>query len=302
MAIYSLNHKSVGKATQDKTFTAAAHVRYITREKACRVVLGDKMPTDPKKAQTWFKSEEKADRKNARVCDKVLIALPRELDAEQRMALVTDFAQRVTAGKVPWLAAIHDKGKDQDNPHCHLVLRDRDPRTGKRALHMSAGKSERQLLKERGIDAMTTDRMRVMWEHTANEALERAGHKEQIDHRTLEAQGIEREPTIHEGVQARQMTARGEKPTSKVVEFSNAPTARTERRSVDYQAIDGGKSRQEHNAEIISLSERRQEKEIKKAEKIQELLISRRRRREQYVLPSRRDKFRNRDNEPEPDW
>lgn len=247
MAIYSLNHKCIGKSTQDKAFTAVAHIRYITRDSACRIVLGDKMPTDPKEAQKWFKSEEKSSRKNARVCDKVMIALPLELNAKQRVELVKDFAGRVTSSRVPWIAAIHDKNKDKSNPHCHLVFRDRDMSTGKRALHMSAGKSERQLLKERGIDAMTTDRLRVIWEHTTNEALARAGHKVKIDHRTLERQGIRREPTIHEGVQARQIGARGVKPVSKMVKYPNMPTARSKDRFVDYTSIDAGLTRFEEN-------------------------------------------------------
>lgn len=257
MAIYSLNHKAIGKVTQDKPFTASAHVRYITRDAACREVLGDRMPTDPKKAQQWYRKEENADRKNARVCDKLMIALPRELNAEQRSQLVQDFAERVTQGKAPWLAAIHDKGKDRSNPHCHLVLRDRDTKTGKRCLHMSAGKSERALLAEKGIDAMTTERLRIIWERAANEHLERAGQTVRIDSRSLKEQGIERQPTLHEGVQARQMTARGERPQSKVVEFPNAPTARSDSRSIDYATLDGGKTRQEHNAQIIKLGERR---------------------------------------------
>lgn len=257
IAIYSLNHKSIGKATQDKAFTAAAHIRYITRDAACREVLGNRMPLDPKKARQWIQKEEREDRKNARICDKVMIALPRELSQDQRTELVRDFGERITQGRAPWVAAIHDKGKDRQNPHCHMVLRDRDTKTGKRCLHMSAGKAERAFLKEKGIDAMTTERMRVLWERASNEHLERAGSKERIDCRTLEAQGLKREPTIHEGVQARQMTARGETPQSKVVAFSNNPTARSKQRSVDYAAIDGGKTRQEHNAEIINLEQKK---------------------------------------------
>lgn len=270
MAIYSLNHKAIGKATQEKPFTAAAHVRYISRSGACREIMGERMPVDPQKAQQWFKAEEKADRKNARICDKVMIALPRELDAAQRVKLVRDFAERVTQGKAPWLAAVHDKGKDRQNPHCHLVFRDRDTETGRRVLHMSAGKSERALLAEQGIDAMTTERMRVIWEHAANEHLERAGQTARIDSRSLKEQGIERSPTVHEGVQARQMTARGERPQSKIVEFPNAPTAHSGSRSVDYRAVDGGKTRQEHNAQIISLSKRRNAMDELKMQRAQE--------------------------------
>lgn len=247
MAIYSLNHKAIGKQTQDSPYTAAAHIRYITRSKACRVALGRHMPEQAKEAQAWFVAEEDADRKNARMCDKVMIALPRELDAAQRIALVESFAERVTAGRTPWFAAIHDLGKDENNPHCHLVFRDRCVETGKRVLHMSAGNSERRLLKERGIDAMTTERMRVIWEHAANEALERAGEQARIDHRSLAEQGAEHQPTLHEGVRARQMEKRRQRPRSKAREVSNALTARSRSRSVDYQQIDQGRTRSEYN-------------------------------------------------------
>jgi len=111
---------------------------------------------------------------------------------------------------------------------------------------------------------MTTERMRVIWENTANEHLEKSGHKVRIDSRSLEEQGIERKATVHEGVKARQMTARGERPQSKVVQFPNAPTARSEGRSVDYCAIDGGTTRQEYNAQIITLSGRLSKNDEKK--------------------------------------
>ncbi|WP_259662986.1 MobA/MobL family protein, partial [Escherichia coli] len=38
---------------------------------------------------------------------------------------------------------------------------------------------------------------RLAWADHANRALERAGHDARIDHRTLEAQGIERLPGVH---------------------------------------------------------------------------------------------------------
>ena len=86
------------------------------------------------RARAWLDRQEEADRKNARVIDKVTIALPRELDAVQRVELVRAFAAEVTQGRVAWLAAVHDQGKDADNPHAHVVLRDRDLQTGKMAL------------------------------------------------------------------------------------------------------------------------------------------------------------------------
>jgi hypothetical protein len=41
--------------------------------------------------------------------------------------------------------------------------------------------------------------IRERWATLSNAHLERAGHKERIDHRSLEAQGIDREPTVHLG-------------------------------------------------------------------------------------------------------
>lgn len=168
-------------------------------------------------ARAWLDQQEEADRKNARVIDKVTIALPRELDAVQRVELVRAFAAEVTQGRVPWLAAVHDQGKDAENPHAHVVLRDRDLETGKMALRMSQSGS--------------TEMLRETWERVCNAALERAGVDERIDRRTLEAQGIEREPTKHIGPQALQIEAREPKGSWKIAALAEERAAANERRA-----------------------------------------------------------------------
>lgn len=50
---------------------------------------------------------------------------------------------------------------------------------------------------------------RERWAEYANQALERAGHTERIDHRSLKEQGVEREPQIHLGAKVLEMEARG---------------------------------------------------------------------------------------------
>src|SRR5690606_34191246 len=50
---------------------------------------------------------------------------------------------------------------------------------------------------------------RESWQEHANKALELAGHEVRIDHRTLEAQGIERVPQIHLGAKVIEMEKRG---------------------------------------------------------------------------------------------
>ena len=241
MAIYSLNHKSIGKKTQARAYTAGAHIDYISRKKACSRLLGERMPTTAGKAKSWLQEQEDGDRKNARVVDKLMLALPIELSPKQHHALVADFAERATKGKASWLAAFHDKGKDQNNPHCHLVLRDRDVSTGKRVM----------LTTENG----STQAFRDLWEQVANEHLRGAGESARIDRRTLKAQGIEREPSIHEGVKGRQMEARGISPESQERVVRNGAKAHSESRVLDWQAIDGGVSRRAFNLALKESSQ-----------------------------------------------
>lgn len=242
MAIYSLNHKSIGKETQPRPYTAAAHVGYITRPKAMSRLEGERMPVSKSGAMGFMRSAENGDRVNGRVADKVMLALPRELSPEQRAELVRVFANEVTKGKAPWLAAFHDKGKDAHNPHCHLVIRDRDPETGRRVFGMS----------ERG----STQRLRQAWTQHANGALERAGSAERIDDRTLEAQGKPGPATIHEGPKPRAMARGGRRPQSQQRLVRNAPGARRPSRRVDYPALDQGRSRADHNADLKGQQER----------------------------------------------
>ena len=98
MAIYSLNHRSVGKSTH-ATGTAGAHIAYITRKDAAGVVLAERMPQERHEARAWIDRAEANDRKNGRVYDKVMVALPHELDMEQRIELVRQFGHEATQGR-----------------------------------------------------------------------------------------------------------------------------------------------------------------------------------------------------------
>lgn len=242
MAIYSLNHKSVGRATHAPG-TASAHIEYITRPRAASEIIAEHMPSETGPAMRWMDEQEAGSRKNARVIDKVIVALPRELDAIQRAELVEAFASEVTQRRVPWVAAIHDLGKDAQNPHAHFAFRDRDVETGKRVLRLSDSERDR---KKAGLEPNGTEWLRMTWERCANEALERAGRSERIDRRTLEAQGIDREPGIHVGPKARQLAREDKVPPSKIANDNRFP----EGREIRWPEIDGGKSRVEHNRSI----------------------------------------------------
>ena len=219
MAIYHLTHRTVGRSTH-AAGTAGAHVGYITRASACRAVIAWHIPeaapgSKGGAARAWLDAAETVDRKNARVIDKLEIALPIELDQAQRVELVRAFVQELAGGRaVPFFAAIHDKAstKDEANPHVHLVIRDRDPETGKgRVIGMS----------EKG----STERAREIWEQVCNEALRDAHQSARVDRRSLVDQGItDRAATGHEGPQARMIEGK-RKPSDKLARIREARQA-----------------------------------------------------------------------------
>ena len=244
MAIYSCNLKSIGRTTHDPG-TAGAHLRYISRPEAEPEILAQHMPDEHREARTWMDSHERALRKNARVIDKLRIALPRELTDEQRYDLVCSFMVDLTGGRIPWYAAIHHAGKDELNPHVHIAIHDRDIETGKRVLRLSDNAKDRA---EAGLPGpKAVEWVRERWELACNEALAQAGLEARIDRRTLEAQGIDREPTIHEGPRAQHIDDHVHRPESRA-RINGCG------RVIDYPAIDHGKTRREFNAHIIDIN------------------------------------------------
>jgi len=249
MAIYSLHQTTIGRSTH-RDGTASAHISYITRKGAGASIGAFGMPANSNEAQAWIYEQEQADRKNARVVDKIMLALPRELTSEQRYKLAESYAKEITQGRAAYYFAIHEQGKDAHNPHCHLVIRDRDIKTGERVIGFSDNARD---WKRRGLGAESaTHWIRERWEHHANKALSEAGHSVTIDRRTLEAQReealkqgdlerareLDRKAQIHIGVQANALQEQGLRPESKG----------------KYCKIDNGKTRPEHNAAIIDLN------------------------------------------------
>jgi MobA/MobL family len=186
VAIFSLRHTWLGKSHEKyKPGVAKAHANYVTRTSSCTKLIGKRAPLGREALKAWLDRAENNDRKNARIVDKLIIALPVELNPAQREALVRDFCEQASKGRASWVAAMHDKGKDAHNPHVHVIFRDRDYQSGRRVMMTS----------ERG----STERFRLCWEESANRALERAGLDIRIDRRTLAAQGIDRRAGIHLG-------------------------------------------------------------------------------------------------------
>lgn len=146
----------------------------------------------------WNAAEEAETRKNSRVAREVIIALPYELTIEQRESLTRDMAAYlVEKYRVAVDVAIHSPcegdGHDPRNHHAHLLFTTRE-------LTLEGLGAKTRILDDKITGPQQIEIIREVWETLANDALSRAGHSDvTIDRRTLDAQGIERIPQIHEG-------------------------------------------------------------------------------------------------------
>ena len=214
MAIYHLSAKMGGRSQGRSAVASAA---YRSGEKLEDVELGRTFDYTRKqriehseimapdhapdwmqdRQQLWNGVQESETRKNSQFYREIEVALPRELDQGQQVELLRSFVKDefVDRGMVADVA-LHST--NNDNPHAHIMLTTRDIE--------DAGFAKKN--REWGEKA-TLQGWRESWETKANESLEKAGSAARIDHRTLEAQGIERLPTKHLGVAAAALESKG---------------------------------------------------------------------------------------------
>ena len=149
----------------------------------------------------WNTAEKADQRSNSRVAREYLAALPAELSAEQRVSLARAYSREIADRyTVAVDLAIHAPrpGGDQRNFHAHLLATTREvtpqgmgPQTG---VDMT-GEARSELGLPPSRQEFRT--LRARWAQLTNEALRDANVEARIDHRSLEAQGIDREPRPH---------------------------------------------------------------------------------------------------------
>jgi len=221
MAVYFLNLKTFGRSGGSSAVSAAAYRagERIHDERAGRTydhtdrrdvlhkeimlpgsIEGDDMDWARNRSQLWNAAERAETRINARVAREYLVALPAELDAAQRLALVRGFSRELTERyRFALDLAVHAPrdfpGSDPRNFHAHLLATTRELTaqglTVKTSLERSDAK--RQSL---GLGPAIHELLyvRERWATVTNEALRDAHIDARVDHRTLAAQGIDREP------------------------------------------------------------------------------------------------------------
>lgn len=227
MAIYHCTTKPISRSKGRSAVAAAAYragermkdhrtgiVHDYTRRQGVEMALAF-LPdgTEYDRAKLWNAAELAEKRKDARTAREWVVALPVELNADQRTQLATDFAfdlsQRYGVGVD---LAIHapDTSGDQRNHHAHILTTTRKviQQDGKLILGNKATlelsdkkRAELQL----GKAKLEVKNVRSIWANQANKYLERAGHEVRIDHRTLKEQGIAKVASIHLGPVATNM-------------------------------------------------------------------------------------------------
>jgi MobA/MobL family len=221
MALYFLNMKTFGRSGGSSAASAAAYRagERIRDERTGKtydhserrdvmhkeIVLPSRFADEDMawardRANLWNAAESAETRKNARVAREYLVALPVELSPEQRLGLVRGFSQELSdrygfAVDVAIHAPRDFPGSDPRNFHAHLLTTTREVKAeglgAKTTLDISDG-NRRKLGLEPAVHELL--HVRARWAEVTNEALQEAQVAARIDHRTLEAQGIDREP------------------------------------------------------------------------------------------------------------
>ncbi len=272
MASYHMQINTGGKGA------ALEHAQYIDRDGRFReerygevAARGHaNMPDWAREDTTEFgRASDEHERANGNTYREYELALPRELSRGAQVALVQRFAEQELGSTRPYQWAIHlstaSDGKEQ--PHVHLMFSDRQhdgiergpeqffkrynaknpERGGARKMSYGADKEEA---------ARTYEGIRERWAKVQNLALEHAGVEARVDHRSLAAQGIHREPEVHRGPAVSGIEARGE--VSQVGERQREQMfARSQARALVVEQV-RVVTREEVAAERVAVRERRE--------------------------------------------
>ncbi|HEX4051166.1 MAG TPA: MobA/MobL family protein [Steroidobacteraceae bacterium] len=222
MAVYFLRSRHISRGKGARVTRAAAYragerildertsevYNYTHRDDVVYkdIVIPADLASHPEMAWTqdrstlWNAAEHAGKRRNSRLAREWLVLIPPELSPEQRARLVRRFATELAEQyRCAVDLAIHRPrhGADPRNQHAHLLMTTREvtPQGLGRRVTLEVSGPERY---QRGmtIDSRTEYLgLRARWATLTNEALREAGIEQRIDHRSLAAQGINRDPT-----------------------------------------------------------------------------------------------------------
>jgi hypothetical protein len=152
------------------------------------------------RGRLWNAVEQAEKRKDSQLFRECLLTIPRELNPTQRIALVKVFVQDqfVKRGMIADIG-LHNPdasdGKDQPHAHVMLTMRDIGPDGfGKKRTDWNEVQWARAGGGNTARKGGLLEQLRQSWQDYCNAALEDAGSQARVDHRSLEARGIDRRP------------------------------------------------------------------------------------------------------------
>ncbi len=172
--------------------------------------------------QLWNRLEDAELHPRAQLAREIQLSLPHELTGDQRRGLVMEFARYMAdqygfALDTAIHAPSHAPGADGRNFHAHILFPTRRF-DGASPSGFSRQKDRRfnDVSMKREGRGNEIEHLREVWEDIQNRELERLdirdaeGNPVRVDRRSYERQGVDREPAIHEGVEATGLKRRGE--------------------------------------------------------------------------------------------
>ncbi|MDR0470364.1 MAG: MobA/MobL family protein [Nitrososphaerota archaeon] len=155
------------------------------------IILPQNAPPEFADRETLWNAVEASEiRKDAQLAREIEAALQKEFALQEQIQLLREYIKENFVDKGMCADfSIHDKR--DGNPHAHIML------TTRNVTSDGFGKKNRDW-----NEAAQLVKWRENWADINNRKFEEKGLEERIDHRTLKAQGIDREPTIHMGHEA----------------------------------------------------------------------------------------------------
>ncbi|ENW85176.1 hypothetical protein F908_00075 [Acinetobacter sp. NIPH 284] len=232
MAIYHCSTKTVNRSSGRTAIASSAYRAgekledertglthdFTRKDGVAHTEIISNLDIEIDRSQLWNLAEQSENRKDARTAREWVIALPDELDADQRKDLAKAFATALVDryGVIADLA-IHEpsKGGNDKNHHAHIMLTTRKAELDPENNLILTTKAEIELsnAKRKTLNIGTTQedikQIRATWADLANHALEQAGQQQKIDHRSYADQNNGLQATIHEGTKVTQLRRQG---------------------------------------------------------------------------------------------
>ena len=241
MAIYHLSSQTISRGKGQSATASSAYrsgeklhsERYGKDNFYVRKVQPEIFILKPEHAPDWTLNREKLwngvekieKRKDSQLAREINIALPIELNDEEQRNLTEKYVQEsfVDEGMVADVAIHRD---DENNPHFHVMLTirpfEKNGEWGSKAkTKYKLDENGEKIKNESGNFVQTkissTDWdskeklsvWRKSWADMTNDYLENKGLSERIIEKSYAEQGIDKQPTIHEGYVARKMEKKG---------------------------------------------------------------------------------------------